>query len=185
MPKTMLPRSIQVVPSEDAQQPLPIITPNPIAPVNMTSPSPIPSDTIQWSIKDIDRVVYAGDPSLNVNGHANFLEARASKLYIKSDGVYCVQIVGSDCSVSIESIVLNDVTRKKPLPLSVGGDFVSVTCFLRKGDVLALSANPKHQQNVVQVYDPNQRLHNHLVRNVSKCVDDKPCHDVCFSVSLL
>jgi len=175
IPKTILPRSIQTVPSDDVQ----ITTPaHPLPPTMVNDSTPIPSSTIQWLAKDIDAIVHAGDPSLIVHGHANFINASASKLYIKVDGVYCIQAYGSDCSVSIESTVMNGIVMCSPLVLKHGRDFCSLTCFLRKNDVIALSAKP--QTASIVRYDPNQRGRVH--RQI--CNGTHPSN-VCFSISLI
>lgn len=185
IPKTILPRSIQSVPTDDAQ----ITAPPPTAPVHAPAPqppamvnngAPIPSSTIQWLAKDIETIIHAGDPSLVVHGHANFINASASNLYIKADGVYCLQAYGSDCGVSIESTVMNGIAMSSPLQLKHGRDFCSVTCFLRKNDVIALSAMPQIVSKVQ--YDPNQRGRVHT----RQCADiSPPCNSICFSISLI
>jgi hypothetical protein len=187
MPKTILPRSIQTnAQPDDVPQTAPATTTYPDAYINNTVQEPnMPSSTIQWMVKDINRTVYAGEACLIVNGHSNFIEARASKLYIKADGVYCIQVVGSNCDVSIDAIVMNGVVGENPVQLSAGTGFVSVTCFMRKNDVLSLKASPKIVKHVQPVYDPNQRLHGHRVCD-SKCdPNDKVCNNVCFSMSLI
>lgn len=184
MPKTILPRSIQ---SEDVPQTAQVMTTNPDAPINNTmQETNMPSSTIQWIVKDINRTVCAGDPCLIVNGHSNFIEARASKLFIKADGVYCIQVLGSTCDVSIDAIVMNGIVGENPVQLAAGTGFISVTCFIRKGDVLALKASPRIIKQIQTVYDPNQRLHGHRAQD-SKCDNNnnKVCNNVCFSMSLI
>jgi hypothetical protein len=182
IPKTILPRSIQSVPTDDTQTSAPPATPPPSSqpPALVNDSTPIPSSTIQWLAKDINTMINAGDPSLVVHGHANFINASASKLYIKADGVYCLQAYGTCCGVSIESTVMNGIAMSSPLQLKHGRDFCSVTCFLRKNDVISLSATPQSMSKVQ--YDPNQRGRVHTRQCVDTCSHS---NSVCFSVSLI
>lgn len=180
IPKTILPRSIQSTVQEPAEVQQPVLPPS-TTPLPTVNESSVPPSTIQWIAKNVTTTVSAGDPGLIVNGHSNFLDASASKLYIKSDGIYSMQCQGSNCKVNISSLTMNGFTNDKPVVLAEGSEFISITCFLRKGDVITMNATPMTQSQ--PKFDPNQRSHGHVTYQpyVSKVVTN----NIYLTISLL
>jgi hypothetical protein len=189
LPKTSLPKTIPL-PQPISESPVPSVSstventmttnvPPEIAMEVIPVPNvPLPPSTMQWNVRNIKEKVYAGDLVTVPNGTSSCLESRASKLHIKSDGVYCLQANGLNCVFVIEAMRMNGIDNETPIVLVNDKNFASVTCFLRRNDIIALSATPIVTQ---PKFDPNMRIRvEDMVRRVKQSENS-----VCFSVSLI
>lgn len=149
---------------------------HPIKPVsNVSNIDKLPSSTIMWS-GEVQRTVFAGDDSLSVYGYVNYLEASRPSLIIKTDGVYCLQIMGENCNVKIESCIMYGVENN--VVLSDGKNFTSICCFLRKNDCIRMSATSSVSNN-------DYRSNPNIRRRPTDNTNEKPKSKAMFSVTLM
>lgn len=98
---------------------------------------------VSWTVKANKRT-FAGDKAANVCGPVSDMVSITSDncIVIKSDGVYVLQVCGAKCDVCIESRRFMGVDMTTPISLVNAKNVGTITCTLKKGDVIMMWAAP-------------------------------------------